>query len=223
MHKGKFVVIDGNDGVGKTSVIKGITAAMASHWPGKITTTFSPGDTPLGAHLRQLVKFPQEFGPDIKIDSLSRQLLYIIDTIDFVNTKLKPALDAGDLIISDRSSFVSAMVYGMAEGLKYADIARLFNLIIPPRMHRLYVLQCDSTIARQRLVSRGERQDHFESKPSEFYNLINNYYNNLLLNQDCRKLLSHSVDLINVVQVNVTVPLDQVVSTIVSDLKESLL
>jgi len=221
MYKGKFVVIDGNDGVGKTSVLREVANKIKPYWPGKITTTFSPGDTPLGAHLRKLIKYPQDIDPNITIDNFSRQLFYIIDSINFINNKLIPSLDNGELVISDRSSFVSAIVYGMADGVPTSKIKQLLELATPPKMHRLYILQCDAKVAFDRMRLRGERQDYFESKPFSFYNTINECYDKLFHDQECINLLSHSVDPINAIPVNVTRPIDDVVTTIIEDLKNS--
>jgi dTMP kinase len=218
--RGLYVVFEGNDGAGKSTTMKAVAEALPKKLGRQIDLelTNHPGSTPLGKHLRQLVKYPETIDPEIKIDSLSRQILYMVDTVSFIKQKLQPALASGRTIFADRSSFISALVYGTAEGLNLADIDRLFQLITPPKMDRLYVLRCPWQVGKQRLDTRGN-PDHFERKPSEFFRKVEEAYDRLVTGPEERTLLvSRSVSPKNIVYVDSILPLDRVVDTITTDL-----
>ncbi len=225
MSRGMYVIFEGNDGAGKSTAMKAVAETLAARIPARLRMhlTNHPGSTPLGAHIRKLVKHPEDIDPDIKIDALSRQTLYMVDTVSFVKQRLEPALAAGDLVFADRSSFISALVYGTAEGVTMTEIDRLFQLITPPKADRLYVLRCPWELGKERLRERAERADHFERKPNEFFRTVENVYDNLLTGPAERTMLvSRSVNLDNLVYVDSSLPLPQVVEFIVNDLLRSM-
>lgn len=221
MQRGVYVIFEGGDGAGKSTTMKAVAEELTKRLPVTVPThlTHHPGSTPLGTHIRKLVKYPEEIDANIRIDSLSRQILYMVDTVSFVKQRLEPALKANELVFADRSSFISAMAYGTAEGLDLADIERLFQLITPPKADRLYVLQCPWQVGKTRLEGRPEHADHFERKPAAFFAKIEEIYNNLITGPVERTMLvSRSVNLDNIIHIDSTLPLADVVDTIVTDL-----
>jgi len=155
---GLYVIFEGNDGAGKTTTMTAVAEEMKRRYPNfDPILTHHPGSTPLGSYLRKLVKFPEQIDPNIRIDDLSRQMLYMVDTVSFIRTLLEPALEQNKAIFADRSSFISALVYGLADGLSLHDITRLFDIITPPKANRLYVLQCPWLVGKQRIqADRGD-------------------------------------------------------------------
>lgn len=222
--RGLYVVFEGNDGAGKSTTMKAVAEALPRKLGHAIDLelTNHPGSTPLGKHIRRLVKYPETIDSTIEIDSLSRQILYMVDTVSFIKQKLIPAIESGRTVFADRSSFISALVYGTAEGLNVADIERLFQLITPPKMDRLYVLRCPWQVGKQRLDTRGN-PDHFERKPPEFFRKVEEAYERLITGPEERTLLvSKSVNPRNVVYVDSTGPMDRVVDAICSDLVSAI-
>lgn len=218
---GKYVAFEGPDGAGKSSVMQAVAKAIAeSPLESPIELTRHPGSTALGAHIRQLVKNPKQINESIEIDALSRQLLYMTDTVNFIKLKLIPALENNRVIFADRSSFISAVVYGEAEGLRYHDIDKLLNIIDPPKMDRLYILKCPWQVRKERLKDRDAIPDHFDDKPIEFLQRIDSIYDRLIDGPTERTMLiNRSVSLRNVKYIDATLPLPAVVNAIVADLK----
>ena len=64
MQQGTYVIFEGNEATGKSSTMKAVAEAMKDRLPAKLT--HHPGSTPLGAHLRKLVKYPKEIDPEIE-------------------------------------------------------------------------------------------------------------------------------------------------------------
>lgn len=216
-----YIVFEGPDGCGKSTTMKAVAEALPTALDQSLTIhqTFHPGSTPLGTHLRQLVKFPEKIDPTITIDPLSRQLLYMVDTVSFIKQRLEPALAIGETVFADRSSFISALAYGMAEGLTVEEVSRLFGVITPPQMDRLYILSCPWQVCRERLLSRPGQRDHWERKADNFFQRLEGIYNRLIAGPPERTVLvSNSVQLRNIIYVDSTLPLARVVDTIVKDL-----
>ena len=106
---GLYVVIEGHDGAGKSTIIKELDIRLKTEgYP--VLSTFMPGATRLGAHLRTLVKHPSLIDPGIEIDEMARQLLYLADANNFMKLILEPALQDNKIVISDRSSFISSLI-----------------------------------------------------------------------------------------------------------------
>jgi len=124
--RGRFVVLEGIDGSGKTSQIQ----ALATWLPGsgllppgaEVRTTREPGGTPLGLALRQLLLHPPgEAAPG----SAAELLLYAADRAQHVQQCIQPALAAGHWVLSDRFSGSTAAYQGHGRGLSLALIRQL--------------------------------------------------------------------------------------------------
>ena len=183
-RRGLYLVGEGPDGVGKSTVLARVHAELATRLPGEVfRLTRHPGATPLGAHLRQLVKYPESVASNISIDPLSAQLLMVVDASNFVRRLLEPSLAEGVHVVADRSNAISMIVYGFAEGLEYAELERLAALVNPPKADRVYVLNCAFEIARARLLNKlGSGLsgfDRFESKGEEFNRRVHRIYASL--------------------------------------------
>jgi len=146
----------------------------------------------------------------------------MVDTVNFIKTILIPSLKAGTAVFADRSSFISALIYGRADGLKLEEIARLFDVITPPRADRLYILQCPSDITTQRKKERAEL-DHYDQKSTAFIEKIEKSYGELLTaSAEQTILISRTISLSNVIYIDASAPLEEVVTRITNDLCQLL-
>lgn len=232
MRKGHYAIIEGMDGAGKTTAMHEVKSQLEKKLKDngldtEVLSTSHPGSTPLGKHIRRLVKFPASFNSSINIDNLTRQILYMADTSSFIRTLLEPALDDNKIVLADRSSFISAIVYGMAEGLDIHEIDKLLNVITPPKADHLFILQLPASKARQRLsnsqVSYRGNPDHFDSKDSDFFESIAVGYDNLLNDVSMVELVSKLTSISNVRYVDATVKPEHVAATITDTIFDSFL
>ncbi len=223
LQKGFYAVFEGNDGVGKTTIMGMVSNRLRETLPEatEVLHTHHPGSTPLGQHIRQLVKYPQQINPAINIDELSRQCLYMIDTISFVRTLLEPSLAQNKIVFADRSSFISGMVYGLADGLTITEIEKIFySLITPPKVDKVYVLSCPWEMSHSRvLAGRVGSGDHYDRKGAEFFAKIAGLYDQLVTGSpEITALVSRSVAIDDVVYVDASLPPERVVDIIMSTL-----
>lgn len=227
---GFYAIFEGVDGAGKSTMIEAVKSKLSDILvrndcdPSIIKVCISPGSTPLGKHIRQLVKYPSTISSDIVIDDLSRQMLYMVDTINCVKTILEPSLSDGKIILADRSSFISAMAYGMADGLQYHDIEKLFDIITPPKADKLFVLQIQPETSFERLSKIKDSKDHYDEKPVDFFRKVCDIYNKLITGPPERTVLvSRSVNIDNVVYIDATLDVESISNDIAESIYQAIL
>ena len=123
---GRFLVLEGIDGCGKSTQIEALRAwlpvsgLMADG--ARLVVTREPGGTALGQALRALLLRPPEGAAPC---SLSELMLYAADRAQHVEECLRPALAAGDWVLSDRFSGSTAAYQGYGRGLPLTTILQL--------------------------------------------------------------------------------------------------
>jgi dTMP kinase len=133
---GRLIVFEGGEGAGKTTQLKllqtwleqsGWQARLQSHLTDlsqPILVTREPGGTHLGQQVRRLLLDPQASGSEGLADR-AELLLYAADRAQHVETKLKPHLNAGGLVLCDRFTGSTLAYQGYGRGLDLALIAQL--------------------------------------------------------------------------------------------------
>lgn len=222
---GFYVIFEGSDGAGKSTVMERVAVALEGKLRSagllslNIIRTQHPGSTPLGRHIRQLVKYPHRIDKSINFDDLSRQMLYMVDTINFVKTLLEPSLAAGRILFADRNSYISAMAYGLTDGLDLKDIERLFDILTPPKADKLIVLQVPAAIARERVRASRDDDDHYDQKDISFFERVSDIYDNLITRSaEQTALVSRSVRINDVMNIDATLPIHKIVDIVTAEL-----
>ena len=94
---GLLIALEGGEGVGKSTQIWAL-ANWLTESGRQARMTFEPGDTPLGAEIRRLVLDPAS----PPVSPRAETLLYAVDRAHHVDTVIRPALEAGDIVLTDR-------------------------------------------------------------------------------------------------------------------------
>ncbi len=124
--RGRFLVLEGIDGSGKTTQLEAL-----AHWlpasglmpaSARLQVSREPGGTAFGRSLRQLLLHPPE---EAAPSPAAELLLYAADRAQHVETLIRPALAAGDWVLSDRFSGSTAAYQGHGRGLSLLRIAEL--------------------------------------------------------------------------------------------------
>ena len=115
---GSFLVLEGIDGCGKTTQLRHLADWLPSSGlmpPGvSLHVTREPGGTPLGRSLRELLLTPPE---EEAPSPTAELLLYAADRAQHVERLIRPALDRGDWVLSDRFSGSTLAYQGEGRGL----------------------------------------------------------------------------------------------------------
>ncbi|MFM7268348.1 MAG: dTMP kinase [Cyanobium sp.] len=126
---GRFLVLEGIDGCGKTTQLEALAAWLPASGlmpPGaSLLCTREPGGTALGRALRELLLHPPEAASPCSDAEL---LLYAADRAQHVATLIRPALAAGHWVLSDRFSGSTAAYQGHGRGLPLERITLLEQL-----------------------------------------------------------------------------------------------
>jgi dTMP kinase len=114
-----FIAFEGGEGGGKSSQIALLAQALsaAGH---RVVRTHEPGATPLGQHIRGLL-----LDSDRAVSARSEALLFAADRAHHVATVIRPALERGEIVITDRYVDSSLAYQGAGRTLATEDVRRL--------------------------------------------------------------------------------------------------
>lgn len=162
--RGKFIVCDGSNGAGKSSVLTHIKKHLDKNQVSYITTR-EPGGTDIGEKIREILL---DKG-NVDMCSTTELMLFAAARAQHVHEKIFPALEGGIHVISDRfeSATVSFQHYG--RGLPKAIIDQLNNLALGEfRPDMTLVLDVDPATGLERVRQRNSGLDRLESLDMAF-------------------------------------------------------
>lgn len=120
---GRFITLEGGEGVGKTTQIRALVAALEAHGLNLLVTR-EPGGSPGAETIRRLLLT----GATDRWDAPSEALLFAAARADHVARTIRPALDAGQWVLCDRFVDSSRAYQSGASGLADADILALHRI-----------------------------------------------------------------------------------------------
>lgn len=175
MHKGLFVTFEGGEGSGKSTLVR-LVADQLTKDGFDCLITREPGGTDIAEQIRNilLTKNPQE-----ELLPEAEALLFAAARTQHVETKIKPAVAAGKIVISDRWLGSSVAYQGYARGLGVQEVLDINDFGIkgyrPDMEFFIDILPKD---AFKRITGRGAA-DRIESEGMDFHNKV---YNGLKIN-----------------------------------------
>jgi dTMP kinase len=180
-----FITFEGTEGCGKSTQVQRLAARLES-LGAPFLLTREPGGTAIGETIRELLQFaPHSKGmfPETEL------LLFEASRSQLVREIIKPALEAGICVISDRF-FDSTTVYqGIARKLAPAFIEQVNAFAVGTCVPDLtIVLDVDAKTAEARLRRPG-RPDRMEQEPAEFYAVVRRAYRDLAQRESRRVVL----------------------------------
>ena len=189
MSRGAFITFEGSEGCGKSTQVLRLAARLEQAGV-RVLLTREPGGTAIGEKIRDLLQFaPESFAmtPETEL------LLFEASRSQLVREMIRPALEQGTAVISDRF-FDSTTVYqGVARKLDPEMVAMLNNFAVgADRPDLTIVLDVDLATARTRMLRRVRPAggvDRMEQEPIEFYEQVCEAYRNLVAREPDRFLL----------------------------------
>lgn len=171
MKRGKFITIEGGEGVGKSTNIDFIKQLLAARGIECIVTR-EPGGTPLAEEIREvLIKNREE-----QVVSETELLLMFAARAQHLYQKILPALEEGKWVISDRFTDATYAYQSGGRGVPSEKVALLENFVqgsLRPDMTLL--LDAPTEVGMARARNRGSL-DRFEEEKAEFFNKVRNNY-----------------------------------------------
>lgn len=162
---GFFLVLEGGDGAGKSTQVE-VLAEWVRGKGHEVVVTKEPGSTPVGKRLRSILLDVSSAG----LSHRAEALLYAADRAEHVDTVVRPALERGAVVISDRYVDSSVAYQGAGRDLSPTEIARISRWatdgLVP---HLTVLLDVAPETARERFT---EAPDRLESEPAEFHERV---------------------------------------------------
>lgn len=166
--RGRFLVLEGLDGSGKTTQLEALRGWLPTSglMPScsRLLVTREPGGTALGQHLRRLLLDPPSGAAPTPTTEL---LLYAADRAQHVEERIRPALEAGDWVLSDRFTGSTLAYQGDGRGLSRQVIGQL-ERIATAGLEADLTLWLDLPLEVALGRSRSSPPDRIESGGAEF-------------------------------------------------------
>ena len=161
---GLFVCFEGGEGAGKSTQSK----ALAEYLTGRgheVVLTFEPGDTEVGRKVREIVLSP-ETG---ELAHETEALLYAADKAEHLRRVVRPALERGAVVITDRYVDSSLAYQGAGRDLEPAALEQMLRWATDDlRPHLTVLLDLEPSHG----LTRFDERDRIEGEPLEFHTRV---------------------------------------------------
>lgn len=168
---GRFVVVEGPDGAGKSTLVAALAERLRAAGEEPVLVR-EPGGTPAAEALRrELLDAPRRFEP-------LTELLYITAArADLVHHVIRPALESGRTVVSDRYDLSTAAYQGAGRGVDPATVA-LFNRAATGGLQPDLVLVLDvpAGIGTERQVASGRHRNRLDLEDAGFHQRVVAHY-----------------------------------------------
>ncbi len=162
---GKFIVLDGPDGCGKTTQVKLLAERLERQ--GVATETLrDPGDTAIGEKIRQILLNPKH----IAMSTATEVLLYMAARVQLWQEKIAPALAQKKCVILDRWLSSTCAYQGHAGGFGINQLIKLAeDSLGKPWPDLTIILDVDLETGANRLSAQPDRM---EAKPRQYHQKV---------------------------------------------------
>ena len=197
----RFIVLEGSEGVGKSSHIKTIENYLIDYKIDYIITR-EPGGTKTGEEIRKIILDKEK-----ETDELSDALLFYASRYENYTKKILPALNTGKTVICDRFHYSTLVYQGIVgNNATVRDLHIIFDEMYKKSIDHVIYFYTDPEESLKRISSRPVT-DKFESKGLSFLEEISEAYKNVFKKmknitmidtsgdkRDTEKVLSKSLD-----------------------------
>lgn len=165
MTRGRFITLEGGEGVGKSTQLRALTAALEARGV-EVVATREPGGSAGAEAIRTLLME----GSDDRWDARSEALLFAAARADHVARTIRPALERGAWVLCDRFVDSSRAYQGGGGGITDADLLTLHGFgsqgLLPDRTFLLTLHEGEA--ARRLAVRDAAGADRMGSKPADY-------------------------------------------------------
>lgn len=164
MTAARFIVFEGGEGAGKSTQSRALADYLEARGH-RVRRTREPGGTPAAEAVRAILLDPENTG----LDDRAEALLFAAARGDHAARVIRPALDAGEIVISDRYLDSSVAYQGVARGLgaeRVADLSLWATGGLVPDL--TIVLDVDPALGLARVVG----PDRLEAEPVTWHERV---------------------------------------------------
>ena len=164
---GLFISIEGPDGSGKSTQIENIKKFFEDKNI-DIVFTREPGGTPIGERIREII-LDNAFS---EMDAMTEAMLYAASRAQHVAQVIRPALEAGKVVICDR--FVDSSLAYQGYGRKLGDSVSVINgYAVGDCMPDItFLMKLDPNVGKHRIEENRDNQDRLEHEKMTFHKRV---------------------------------------------------
>ena len=197
--RGKFIVVEGLEGAGKSSVIGLIVKALTDAGM-RVEQTREPGGTPRAEAIRECVKHDW----DETVSEETELLLMYAARVQLLTNKIYPSLNAGAWVVGDRHDLSSQAYQGGGRGVSEKTMTAISDIALNGFKPDLTLyLDVDPAVGLERARGRGEL-DRIEQAGLGFFERTRARYLSLAENDE------------SIIVVNAMQPMEQVHQDVIS-------
>ena len=172
MARGRFITFEGGEGCGKSTQVVRLRDALVSRGV-KVLLTREPGGTPVAEAIRGILKDPSGEAPC----DVAELMLFLAARAQLVRNVIRPALDAGTWVVSDRFSDSTIAYQGYGRGLPLDEVRRANDFAcggLSPDMTLLLDVAPETALARRRRreTSTNTSADRIERAGDDFHSRL---------------------------------------------------
>ncbi|MCH8187479.1 MAG: dTMP kinase [Proteobacteria bacterium] len=169
MSRGKFITIEGGEGAGKSTQVARLCARLRDRGL-EVVATREPGGSEAALEVRRLLVE----GAVDRWDPLSELLLHSAARREHLVATVRPALEAGKWVVSDRFADSTMAYQGYGHGLGRAAVESVTGLVVgetKPDLTIILDLPVEAGLARAqaRKDAKGSKEDRYERMPAGFH------------------------------------------------------
>jgi dTMP kinase len=186
---GLFITFEGGDGSGKSTQSE-LLAAWLSEQGKTVVMSREPGGTELGNELRDIILHRRGY-----IAPRAEALLYAADRAHNIATKVRPAIERGDVVIQDRYLDSSVAYQGAGRVLDPTEVRNVSLWATEGLLPNLTILlDLDEGVGRTRLDESRTKYDRLEEEKQEFHARVRAAYLDLAAAEPARFLILAATD-----------------------------
>lgn len=179
MQRGIMIVLEGNDGAGKTTLARGLEKRLQEAGF-SVLMTREPGGSPIAEKIRSLLLDPE----NTAIDPKTEALLYAASRRQHLTETIEPALEQGKVVLCDRflDSSLAYQGEGRGLGMEQVEAVNDFGLEGFRPDLTLFVSVSEET-GRKRVQSRGQ-PDRLDQEAKAFHARVRRGFEKLMQEKD---------------------------------------
>ncbi len=181
-----FITFEGSEGCGKSTQVQRLAARLKKLGIPFLVTR-EPGGTPIGETIRELLQFAPH---NSNIRPETELLLFEASRSQLVRETIKPALERGICVITDRFSDSTTVYQGAARRLDREMVDRLNAFAAGDCVPDItLILDVDAATAKSRMQKKPRKADRMEQEPADFYERVRRGYRDLAAREPNRVVL----------------------------------